>query len=271
MSHFSRGPRTGSAPAGAAPPAPPTGASPSGRRFGELLVEDNVISAAQLEALLRLQAVAPSYTPLGQLVLLNKFITRKQLQTLLHRYRKRSRLGAILVKSGRITAAQLQEALADQSRTRRPIGQVLMRLGYVNETTMRDALCTQLQINFFDLDPIAIDRSLARLISERFAMRHLLLPLFRVDNVLVVAMDDPSQAALVESLEESLRLHIETVTTTTEKLKAAMLRLYGPPSPPDVDVFKQRNVLVGPVRDPFVIELASKALRGVIFLPLAWQ
>jgi hypothetical protein len=152
-----------------------------------------------------------------------------------------------------------------------PLGQALVRLGYVTDMMMRDALCTQLHVNFFDVEPIAIDQSLARLISERFAARHLVIPLFRVDDVLVVAMDDPSRAELIEALQGGLGLDIEMVMATPDKLKTAMSRLYGPPLAPHVDVFRQRNILIGPIRDQLVAELVTKGLRGVIVAPPSWQ
>jgi hypothetical protein len=147
-----------------------------------------------------------------------------------------------------------------------PIGLALIRQGALNEMTMRDALCTQLHVNFFDLDPINIDQTLARLISERYATRHRLVPLFRVEDVLVVAVDDPSETQLVERLELNLGLQIEVVTTTTEKLQAAMQRLYGPPIQHEVDVFGRRNILIGPIRDHLVVELVDRGLRGVSVL-----
>jgi hypothetical protein len=242
-------------------------ASPSARRFGELLVADNVITQDQLDAALRLQSVARSYMPIGQVLLANKLITRKKLNALLLRHGKRSRLGEILVKAGRITAAQLEEALLYQRRMHMPVGRALITLGYLDEMTMRDALCTQLHINFFDVDRIVIDQKLACLITERFAARHLIVPLFCVGEVLVVAMDDPSRAAVIEGLESHLRLQIETVTTTTAKLTAAMKRLYGPALTPDVDPFARRNILVGPIRDFVVAELAARGLQGVSVVP----
>ena len=148
-----------------------------------------------------------------------------------------------------------------------PLGRALITLGYLNETTMRDALCTQLHVNFFDIDKIVIDQKLARIVSERFAARHLIVPLFCVGEILVVAVDDPSQAAVIEGLEGHLRLQIEIVTTTTEKLMAAMKRLYGPPVVLDVDPFARRNILLGPIRDFVVAELAAHALRGVSVVP----
>ena len=249
--------------AGAATPVTPVRESPSARRFGELLVADGIITQDQLDAALRLQSVARSYMPLGQVLLANKLVTRKTLNALLHRWGKRSRLGEILVKAGRITPAQLEEALTYQRRLLMPIGKALITLGYIDEMAMRDALCTQLHVNFFDVDKISINQKLATVISERFAARHHLVPLFCAGEVLVVAMDDPSKSALIESLESHLRLQVEVVTTTTAKLMAAMKRLYGPPLDPDVDPFARRNILVGPIRDFVVAELAGRALAGV--------
>lgn len=259
MSVFSRGHRSTAAPQRMAPSPEST----SARRFGELLVEENVITTAQLEAALRLQSVSRSYLPLGQVLLANKLITRRKLNAMLHRHGKRSRLGEVLLKAGRVTAAQLDAALALQRKTPMPIGQALIRLGAVSEMTMRDALCTQLHVNLFDLDPINIDQKLARLISSQYAARHLLVPLFRVGDILVVAVDDPSELQVIERLESSLGLQIEIVTTPLDKLKAAMHRLYGPPIAHEVDVFGRRNILIGPVRDHLVVELVDRGLRGV--------
>ena len=262
MSVFSRNHRSTTTALRAAPGTEST----SARRFGELLVEENVITNAQLEAALRLQSVSRRYVPIGQVLLANKLITRRKLNAMLHRHGKRSRLGEVLVKADRITAAQLDAALALQRKTPMPLGQALIKLDALTEITMRDALCTQLHVNFFDLDPISIDQKLARLISAQYAARHLIVPLFRVADILVVAVDDPSDMQMIERLECQLGLQIEIVTTNLEKLKAAMHRLYGPPVTHDVDVFSRRNILIGPIRDHLVVELVDRGLRGVSVL-----
>ena len=120
--------------------------------------------------------------------------------------------------------------------------------------------------NFFDLDPINIDQKLARLISPQYTAQHLIVPLFRVADILVVAVDDPSDMQIIERLEGHLGLQIEIVTSTLDKLKAAMHRLYGPPITHDVDVFGRRNILIGPIRDHLVVELVDRGLRGVSVL-----
>jgi len=181
---------------------------------------------------------------------------------LLYHYRKRARLGEVLVKAGRITAAQLEEGLEHQRGTPVPIGQVFIRLGWLSEAAMRDALCTQLHVNFVDIDSIVIDRSLVRLVSERFARRHSLVPLLRLDDVVVIAMDDPSQAGIIAGVESALGLQIEVVTTVTEKLEAAMHRLYSSTGSPEMRAISGGNIIIGPVRDPAVAELVVRASPG---------
>jgi hypothetical protein len=229
-------------------------------RLGELLIRDGLITDAQLETALRLQAASPNYVPIGHILVTHKFIARKTLTMALRRYRKSARLGEVLLKTGHVTAAQLEEGLALQRGTPLRIGQMLVRLGWLRETTMRDALCTQLNVNFVDVDAIVIDRELAALIPESFARRYSVVPLIRVDNVVVVAMDDPARVDVIGELERSLGLQIEAVTTLASKLRAAMDRLYNPAGsrqggPSD------GSIIVGRVRDYAVAELVMRAAR----------
>lgn len=132
---------------------------------------------------------------------------------------------------------------------------------------MRDALCTQLQINFLNLDAIVIAKNLAELVSERFAARFSVAPVLRVDDVLVIAMEDPSQVDVIAQLETGLGLQIETVMTTAEKLQAAVRRLYTSTVSSDGQAPTVRNMFIGSIRDPVVAELVIRRLWGVSTLP----
>jgi Type II secretion system (T2SS), protein E, N-terminal domain len=238
------------------------------RRLGELLIRDGLISGAQLEVALRLQAASPSYVPVGQVLVAHKFISRETLTMALRRYRKAARLGEVLLKAGHITAAQLAEGLELQRGTSLRIGQMLVRLGWVSETTMRDALCTQLHVNFVDIDAIAIDPDLVRLVPESFARRYLVIPLLRVDDVVVVAMDNPARVDVIAGLERSVGLKFEAVTSLAKKLRAAIDRLYtraeAPWSQPS-----DGGIIIRPIRDYVVAELLLRAARRVPALPHA--
>jgi hypothetical protein len=239
-------------------------------RFGELLVEESLITREQLAEGLRIQSTLRTYVPIGQVLMLHGWLKRADLTALLRRSRKRALLGELLVRAGRITHEQLQAALGHQKQVRQPLGRALMSLGYVTEEAMREALCTQLHVNFFDLDPIRIDPALARLVTQKYASRRGVVPLFRTAPMLGVAVDDPTDVSVVEDLQQLLRIRVGVVTSTTAKIQRAITRLYSVGPRDVVDPLAANNILVGFVRDREVAELAARAL-GVRLLPLNWQ
>jgi hypothetical protein len=230
------------------------------QRLGELLIRDGLITDTQLEDALRLQAASPSYVPIGHMLVAHKLISRKTLTMTLRRYRKSVRLGEVLLKAGQITAEQLEEGLELQRGTPLRIGQMLVRLGWVRETTMRDALCTQLHVNFVDTDAIDIDPALAQLIPENLARQYRVIPLLRVDDVVVLAMDNPAQVDVIAGLESFAGLEIEAVTSVQQKLRAAIERLYTPAEAPRIDP-GDGSIIIGPIRDHAVAELLLSAAR----------
>jgi type IV pilus assembly protein PilB len=211
-------------------------------RLGELLVAEGLITQAQLNEALRLQRVSDGYVPLGHVLVAQKILSRDQLLAVLERHRRSSKLGDILLKSREIDRTQLQTALEEQQRTHRPLGEVLQRLGYITEERLRVALCRQLHIRFFSLDAMILDPTLRSLVSEKFAMKHRAVPVSRVGNLLVLAMDDPTQTQLVDDLQRSSGLKIEVITSTSAHITRALERLYRSEPPPtlaagaDVDV-----------------------------------
>lgn len=203
-------------------------------RLGELLVAEGLVTSTQLEEALRVQRAPDRYAPLGHILIAQKIITRDQLLAVLERHRRSSKLGDILIKSREITRPQLEAALTEQRRTSQPLGQVLMRLGYISEERLRVALCRQLHIRFFSLDTIILDPTLRGLVSEKFAMKHRMVPVSRVGNLLILAMDDPTQTRLVDDLQRSTGLKIEVITSTSADIARALERLYRAEVPPSL-------------------------------------
>jgi type IV pilus assembly protein PilB len=195
-------------------------------RLGELLVAEGLVTPAQLEEALRVQSAPDGYAPLGHILIAQKIVTRDQLLSVLGRHRRSSKLGDILLKSREINRTQLEAALVEQRRTQQPLGEVLLRLGYISEERLRVALCRQLHIRFFNLDTIILDPTLRNLVSEKFAMKHRAVPVSRIGNLLVLAIDDPTQSRLVDDLESTTGLKIEVITSTSDHITRALDRLY---------------------------------------------
>jgi type IV pilus assembly protein PilB len=195
-------------------------------RLGDLLVSEGLATPAQVQKALRVQTESKTYMLLGEILVAQKVITRSQLLSVLDRHRRRSRLGELLVKSKAITSDQLETALAEQRRWKQTLGEVVVRLKYVSEEQMRRALCQQLHINYFDLDSIVLDQSLRALINPRFAKKRLVVPIARVGQTLVVAMDDPTRTSVVDDLKASTGLDIEVITSTTASIRRALGQMY---------------------------------------------
>ena len=195
-------------------------------RLGDLLVAEGLATPAEVQKALRVQSQSKTYMLLGEILVAQKVITRNQLLSVLDRHRRRSRLGELLVKSKAITSDQLEAALAEQRRWKQTLGEIVVRLKYVSEEQMRRALCQQLHINYFDLDTIVLDLTLRALINPRFAKKCLVVPIARVGQTLVVAMDDPTRIAVVDDLKASTGLDIEVITSTTAAIRRALAQMY---------------------------------------------
>ncbi|HEX6210769.1 MAG TPA: ATPase, T2SS/T4P/T4SS family [Methylomirabilota bacterium] len=195
-------------------------------RLGELLLAEGLVTQAQLEEALRVQQTPQGYAPLGHILIAQKIVTRDQLLSVLERHRRGSKLGDILLKSREITRTQLEAALTEQRRTKQPLGEALIRLGYISEERLRVALCRQLHLRFFSLDTIILDPMLRNLVSEKFATKHRVVPVSRIGNLLILAMDDPTQTQLVDDLQSSTGLKVEVITSTSAHITRALERLY---------------------------------------------
>jgi type IV pilus assembly protein PilB len=147
----------------------------------------------------------------------------------LHRLTRRGsrlRLGEVLLKSGAIDGAQLAQALEHQKRVQRPLGETLVALGFVTDDTMRQALGRQSNVSFIDLDRLAIDRALARVINSSYARRNGLVPVAQIKQTLTICMDDPTNRAVLDDLERSTGFSVTVVTASHDAIGRAHARLY---------------------------------------------
>ena len=197
------------------------------------LLAEGLVTQGQLDEALRQQSVQEDYAPLGHILVTQNIVTRDQLLTILERHRRSSKLGDLLLKSGDIDQPQLDAALNEQRRSGLALGEALVQLGLVSEERLRVALCRQLHIRFFSLDTIIIDPSLRNLVNEKFAIKTRTVPLARVGNLLVVAMDDPTQTSVIDDLQRTTGLKIEVVTSTAAHITRALERLYRVETPPE--------------------------------------
>ena len=204
------------------------GARPRRHPFlGGLLVKDRLINQTQLDQVLALQQQTEPRPLLGQMLVDRKLITPHELNAVLGKYRREHLLGDILVETNLLTSAQLETALASQRRTGAPLGETLVELGYITERQLKHALSIQLRIAFVDLDHRPIDPGLTAVISERYARHHRAMPIAKLNGRIVLAMDDPTDTAVVAEVRSCTGYQIDVAAATADALERALSRLYG--------------------------------------------
>lgn len=135
-------------------------------------------------------------------------------------------LGSLLVETGLITNDQLAEALAIQASTGRPIGRVLIDQGLISESDLVRALAKQVGLEFVDLTERAIDATVASLIPEGLARRYQALPISWDDDVLVVAMADPSNVLAVDDIRALTGAQVRCVVATSAQIRETIDRFH---------------------------------------------
>ncbi|MCF7353824.1 type II/IV secretion system protein [Vibrio sp. CK2-1] len=139
----------------------------------------------------------------------------------------RKRLGDLLVEENVISQDQLDTALGSQKSTGRKLGDTLIRLGFLTEQKMLAFLSQQLALPLIDLNRAHIDVQAVQLLPEVHARRLRALVIGRNGNALRVAMSDPADLAVQESLLTQLNNYsLEFVVASEKQLLNCFDRFY---------------------------------------------
>jgi type IV pilus assembly protein PilB len=195
-------------------------------RLGDLLIQQRLVTPAELSRALERQRLQDGPVTLGQILVSQQILTQRQLDSVLDSSGKRLRLGDVLLRHGTISREQLERALASQRRTRRPLGAVLIELGYVDDAAVRQALANQLDIPYIELDRMSLDHSLSRIVNANYARRHNIVPIAVAGQMLTICMDDPTQRWVVEEVHRATEKIVTVVTASHESIRRALIRLF---------------------------------------------
>lgn len=117
-------------------------------------------------------------------------------------------LGYILVDSGVMTQAQLEDALQNRIPGLK-LGGSLVQLGYITAHQLAVALAKQAEVPMETIDPLALNPELLKSIPLKVAQHHAVLPLRLEGETLVLAcentIDPVSLAALARKIGRNIR------------------------------------------------------------------
>lgn len=116
--------------------------------------------------------------------------------------------------------------LQERQGGKRTISDILLERGFVSEHDLVSFLCQELGFTPVKLGLITISDETIRLIPARFAVKHFVLPVSKHENVLTVAMSNPSNLLLVDDLQALTNLKVKPVIAQPTELAKAIADYY---------------------------------------------
>ncbi|EJL6720973.1 GspE/PulE family protein [Vibrio sp. 1409] len=139
----------------------------------------------------------------------------------------RKRLGDLLVEESIVSEEQIQQALNAQRSTGQKLGDALIDLGFITEKQMLDFLSQQLGLPLIDLGRAPVDAEAVQILPEVHARRLRAMVVARNGDTLRVAMSDPADLFIQESLMNLLgQYNLEFIVASERQLISSFDRYY---------------------------------------------
>ena len=136
------------------------------------------------------------------------------------------KLGESLLALGKITRAQLDEALSVQRHDQRQLGQILLSAGYVSPADLAMALAERLRLEYVELTEQDVDGGVTTVVPSKVLRKHNMLPLRIEDGRLVVAMSDPTNFYAIEDVRMLSGYPITPVVAVRDEIQRVFNRVY---------------------------------------------
>ena len=124
-----------------------------------------------------------------------------------------------------------KEQFLQVQNTSRPRGikvhEYIIREGFISDEEMVDILSNRLSIPKYDPDKHSGDPDIAGLLTPSLAIKHRMIPVHRVDQLLIVAMTDPTAVVDLDIVHRQLKMELEPVICSENQYNELMDNAYG--------------------------------------------
>jgi type IV pilus assembly protein PilB len=137
---------------------------------------------------------------------------------------QRQPLGQLLITRGLLQQEQLDQALDEQRRGnhQKLLGEVLVEMRFCSEDQITEALAHAYGVPYARISPRIADPKAISILPKEFLEKHQVLPLFRVEQTLTVAISEPANVFLVEEIERLSGQTVQVVAATSRDIKATL-------------------------------------------------
>jgi type IV pilus assembly protein PilB len=136
-------------------------------------------------------------------------------------------LGSLLINRGLLTVDQVKQAFEEQRLTGRRLGEIAVGHNWVTNADLARALADQFGLDYVDLSQTEPDRDAASLLQKELAFRYQAVPVrFLADDLLLVAVADPTDVASADNLRLALGYNVRLAVSEPDDLERTIKKLY---------------------------------------------
>jgi hypothetical protein len=147
-------------------------------------------------------------------------------------------LGTLIFRAGLLGEEQLENALQEGMRTGKRLGEVLLERGWLNERDLGRMLAGQKGLPFVDVALSDVEADALKALDQDDARRQVALPLFYEDGELVIAVGDPSNELVLESLRREIKTDFQLVVAPHGQLLQVIEEAYSRVDPEPAPQFE---------------------------------
>jgi type IV pilus assembly protein PilB len=136
----------------------------------------------------------------------------------------KAQLGQLLLARGVVSEEQIEKALAEQRDKghRKLLGELLVEMGHCTDNQIASALAEAYGVPYAQVSPKLCDAKTLEILPREFLEAHIVLPLFKVHDVLTVAVSEPTNVFLIDEIERISGCRVQVVCSTAKDIKATL-------------------------------------------------
>ena len=190
-----------------------------------------------------------------------------------------SSVGDLLVRAGKITPEQLQDALSAHKAEGGTLGGQLIKIGGLDERVIAETVSAHYGVPIVELSSYSLDEATLGLIPQNLALKHHVVPLVKSDSALTLAMIDPANLIALNDIKFITGLDIHVVLATESDMRHTLEKAFesgvsyesiiGDLDPADVEVVEHEedidlSALERATEDAPVVKLVNAILTDAI-------
>ena len=139
---------------------------------------------------------------------------------------KRLKLGEMLVNANLLSREQLKTALEYQKTTGGRLGEIIEKLGFVSEDIMVDFVGRQQGLEIVNLPEMILPDALIKKMPQHLMEKYTFLPVGKKDDILTIAISDPTDYEAIEDIQMFTNLRVEVVLARRSAIKQVLGQVF---------------------------------------------